>query len=164
MSNRSEKHRIKEALPLIWCALFYQAMKEGAEKAKDEEWLEELIHNEESVRQVVEGIIEEKDFKKRRKMDNRIATINNKIGFSEFFGTGYNPNKAVVEVYSCIETMFENDYLRVNDDYRNFIEQVVNNLLKHEVNQQVSDEEAEKIRASGIKKGKKMFNKLKEML
>ena len=36
MSNRSEKHRIKEALPLIWCALFYQAMKEGAEKAKDE--------------------------------------------------------------------------------------------------------------------------------
>jgi len=159
MSNRSEKNRIKEVLPFVWTFLFYKGISEQAIHEQNYDWQVEIDNNINFLEDFINKKIDEPDAKKYRRIQNRIARINEEIGFRNYFESEYNPNKALVEIKTVIELMSEFCYFDAEE-----LERTMNNLLSYEANQSIEYEDLEKIRKSSVKQGIKKFKILKEIL
>lgn len=148
MTTRSEKRRIEQALPFI---LLYLTIKGGA------------ITNSEKqtpvIEKFIEEILEEKDLKRRRKLDNRIARLNTDSGITGLIESEINGHKFILITYFLTVEINDN----TNTIFPKELETVFQYFLDAENNSTKSDEEVLLLRKSGGKQGKKLFNKIKQL-
>ena len=97
MTNKSERRRIEQAFPFI---LLYLTVKGGAITGSEKQLP--------IIEKHIEGILEEKDFKRRRKLDNRIARLNMDSGITGLIESETNGHKFILIVYFLTVEIAEN--------------------------------------------------------
>lgn len=148
MANRSERRRIEQAFPFI---LLYLTVKGGAITGSEKQL--PLIEG------LIEEILDEKDSKRRGKLDNRIARLNIGSGITRLIESGTNGHEFILIAYFLTVEIVEN----TETIFPKELETAFQYFLDAENNSPKADEEVLLLRESGEKQGKKLFIKIKQL-
>ena len=148
MSNKSERRRIEQAFPFIQ---LYLVVKGGAITNSEKQLPK--------IEEQIEKILDERERKRRSKLDSRIARLNRDSGITRLIASSINGHKFILIIYYLVINIVEN----TNTIFPIELENIFQYFLDAENDSPKSDEEVEKLRKSGGKQGDKLFKRMQDL-
>jgi hypothetical protein len=147
MATKSESRRIEQAFIFIQLYLLVKY-----------EAITNFNHKKEELKSCIKNILDESDYKKLHKLNNRISKLNEDSGIKDLLKTGIDGHKFILLIYFLTLEIVANSKTILPKE----LEPLFNDFLEIEYYNK-SEEDRMSLRKSAIKQASKMFKRLQEL-